>query len=167
MFRLKCFCHTFLSFLFLLSFCLATAYIDAQPRFQQRKPVSDSLDDQKSQVQNFAESQQRQLALEKTSTKQTDSSFILIVTFNIPVNPKTITPSTISINSIPLDSSVSIKFNRVGNEVHIFIPMDKIHELDSKGKKKLFVHIDKITAYDGVKIDGRSIENLEFTVTYQ
>ena len=163
MFRLKCFSHTFLNFLFLLCFCLTTVHVDAQPRFQQRKPVSDSLDDQ----QNFAEVQQRQLALEKTATKQAELSLILIVTFNIPVNPKTITPSSIFINSVPLDSSVSIKFNRVGNEVHIFIPMDKIQELDSKGKKKLFVHIDKITAYDGVKMGGRSIENLEFTVTYQ
>ena len=168
MFRIKCFSHTFLCFLFSTGFCLTGAFLGAQSRFPQRMPISsNSHNEQKSQVSSFAETQQRRLTVEKTSLEQTELSVILIITFNIPINPKSVSPSTILINNIPLDSTAVIKFNRVGNEVHIFITMDKIHEIDSGNTKKLLVHINKITAYDGSIVDGRSIENLEFSVAYR
>lgn len=143
-------------------------FIGAQSRFPHRVPISVTAnDEQESQVNNFVEVQQRRLTVEKTSLEQNDYTIILIITFNISINPKSITPSAILINKCPLDSTVLIKFNRVGNEVHIFIPIEKIYEIDPDNTRKLFVHIDKITAYDDAKIDERSIENLEFSVTYQ
>lgn len=168
MFRIKCFSHTFPVFLISIGFCLVAVCANAQSRHQQRMPISaSSRDELQSNVSSFAETQQRRLTVEKTSLQQTELSVIVIVTFNIPINPKSISPSSVSINKVPLDSAVVIKFNRIGNEVHIFIPMDKIHEIDSGNKKKLLVHIDKITANDGSNIDGRSIENLEFSVAYK
>lgn len=168
MIRLKCSLHTFLGFLFSLSFCFIMPFIDAQSRFPHRIPISVNTDnEQKNQADSFAEVQQRRLTLEKTSIEQNDYTIILIITFNISINPKSISPAAILINRCPLDSTVLIKFNRVGNEVHIFIPIEKIYEIDPDNTRNLLVHIDKITAYDGAKIDERSIENLEFSVTYQ
>ncbi len=168
MFRIKCFSHTFLTFLFISGFFLSAVFACAQSRFPQRTPVSSSSQKEtKGGASSFADTQQRRLTVEKTALEQTEFSVILIITFNIPINPKSITPSSILINKVPLDSSVVIKFNRIGNEVHVLVPMDKIHEIDSGNKKKLFVHIDKITANDGSNIDGRSIENLEFSVAYK
>ena len=168
MFRIKCFSHTFLTFLFISGFFLSAAFACAQSRFPQRTPISSSSQtESKGNASSFADTQQRRLTVEKTALEQTEFSVILIITFNIPINPKSITPSSILINKTPLDSKVLIKFNRVGNEVHIFIPIDKIHEIDSGNDKKLLVHINKITAYDGSIVDGRSIENLEFSVAYR
>ncbi len=129
--------------------------------YRGKRPLSDSFTD------HFEETQQRNLSVEKAYTEQTDYSIIIIITFNIPINPNTISPETVSINDEQLDSSAVIKFNRVGNEVHISIPLSIIEIIDKDKTKNLFVHIDKIIAYDGAKLDKRTINNLEFNVTYK
>mgnify|MGYP001386373182 CR=1 FL=1 len=157
-------------FLFFICFCLTMQLVDAQPKFSQKMPIPvNSHRGQRILSDDLAETQQRQLSIEKKLIKQTEDSLIIIITFNIPINPNSIAPSTIKINDVPLDSSVLIKFNRVGNEVHIFIPLSKIIEIDIDNTKELVVLIEKINAYayDGIKSDDRSIENLEFGVTYQ
>ena len=167
--RLKLICFTFSIFLFTFGFCFKT---EAQSfhrhdmsipmnSYRGKRPSSDSFSD------HFAETQQRNLSVEKATIEQTDYSIIIIITFNIPINPNTISPETVSINDEQLDSSAVIKFNRVGNEVHISIPLSIIEIIDKDKTKNLFVHIDKIIAYDGAKLDKRTINNLEFNVTYK
>ncbi len=110
--------------------------------------------------------QPRQFVIEKISVEQEPYCIILVVTFNLPVNPQSVSYRNIEVNQLPLTEETIVKFSRTGTEIHIVIPIEEIHALTTEESQQLAICVKKIRAYDGTKIEGLEIDRLEFNVNY-
>ncbi len=129
---------------------------------------SSSLADSFGELQNTENYfQPRPFVIEKISVEQEPFYIILVVTFNLPVNPQSVSYRNIEVNQLPLTEETIVKFSRTGTEIHIVIPIEEIHALTTEESQQLAICVKKIRAYDGTKFEGLEIDRLEFNVNYQ
>lgn len=111
--------------------------------------------------------QPRQFVIEKISVEQEPLFIILIVTFNLPVNPQSVSYKNIQVNEQALTEETTVKFSRTGTEIHIVIPLEQIEAITDGESQQLAICVKKIRAYDGSQVEGFEIDKLEFKVNYQ
>lgn len=110
---------------------------------------------------------QRRFVVEKLSIEQTTEIVTIVVTFNIPANPITLTKESVSINNESLPETSYVKFNKAGTEWHILIPIEDLNIVTAAEDQDLYVVISDITAYEGAILDERKIDKFEFTISYR
>lgn len=164
---------TFLIFLLLFSgssFCLAQILPVNAPvsagvsTYRGSTSLADSFSELQTTENYF---QPRQFVIEKISVEQDPYYIVLVITFNLPVNPQSVSYRNIEVNQLPLTEETIVKFSRTGTEIHIVIPIEEIQALTTEESQQLAICVKKIRAYDGSKIEGLEIDKLEFNVNYQ
>lgn len=85
------------------------------------------------------------LRINQTECLRKDGEFVSLgILFNKSINPRSVRPGTILINNKPLPPHTSFAFNKKGDTVKIFLPMNS-----NTFKLKIF----KIRSFDGSEID--------------
>lgn len=85
------------------------------------------------------------LRINQTECLRKDGEFVSLgILFNKSINPRSVRPGTILINNKPLPPHTRFAFNKKGDTVKIFLPMN-----NNTFKLKIF----KIRSFDGSEID--------------
>lgn len=131
-----------------------------------RSGTAETTATEEEQTETLNTKSQRRFLVEKISVEQTAPHFVIIVSFNIPVNPLSISQESVFINTQHLSNSASIKFNRTGTELHLLIPIEEIYALAYDENQDLHIIINKISAYENNKTEEQQqIDKLEFAVS--
>lgn len=149
-----------------LSFFMGNLYAQILiPMHPDQIPVS-SYRGKRNSDSDSESSKQRKFFVEKISVEQNAEQIVIILAFNIPVNPLSLSNENITVNSAKLPSSAVTKFNKTGTELRMAISIEDVNKIAGAGDQDLYVVIRNIKAYDGAKMDERQIDKLEFTVSY-
>ena len=85
------------------------------------------------------------LRINQTECLRKDGEFVsLSILFNQSINPRSVRPGTILINNKPLPPHTRFAFNKKGDTVKIFLPMNS---------NTFKLKISKIRSFDGSEID--------------
>ena len=156
-------------FLSLLFFALVGSNLSAQSVFQLPQP-SEVVPVYRKRNTPTSESfsmQARKLSIEKFSVEQTPEFITVMLIFNIPVDPHSLTEGSISVNKMQLPENSTIKFNRTGTELHISIPVDEIESRMEDDLQELQFLLKDIAAKDVIDKENQTKNELQFSIRYK
>lgn len=106
------------------------------------------------------------LAVEKISVqtvKHNSGDIVFTVTFNMPINPFSLTGNAVAVNGKSLNGIAAFKYNMYGNEVQISVPKYLIEQ----DNKTYTVSITKCDSYSGEPLASTHISALEIGAVLQ
>ena len=156
-------------FLSLLFFALVGLNLSAQSVFQlpQSSEVVPVYRKRNTPTSESFSMQARKLSIEKFSVEQTPEFITVMLVFNIPVDPHSLTEGSVSVNKMQLPENSTIKFNRTGTELHISIPVDEIEGRIDDDSQELQFLLKDIAAKDVIDKENQTKNELQFSIRYK
>ena len=156
-------------FLSLLFFALVGANLFAQSVFQlpQSSEVVPVYRKRNTPTSESFSIQARKLSIEKFSVEQTSEFITVMLVFNIPVDPHSLTEESVFVNKMQLPENSTIKFNRTGTELHISIPVNEIESRMEDDSQELQFLLKDIAAKDVIDKENQTKNELQFSIRYK